>query len=99
MTLPIIVRPQAELDLLEAQRWYEKQRPGLGARYREAVDALLQQLSKAPLIHPVVYQGIRRASVHRFPYMVYYTVEPHRIRVIACFHSRRDPDLLLARIE
>jgi hypothetical protein len=36
--LPVFVRPLAELDLLEAQRWYDGQRRGLGAEFRKSAD-------------------------------------------------------------
>jgi plasmid stabilization system protein ParE len=97
VTLPVFVRPVAEQDLLEAQRWYDGQRSGLGAEFRQAVDLVLQKLGESPLIHPVAYRGIRRAAVRRFPYLVYYSVRADRIEVIGCLHSRRDPKLLRMR--
>ncbi|MEY2428535.1 MAG: hypothetical protein QOJ40_1420 [Verrucomicrobiota bacterium] len=31
MKYSLLVRPEVELDLLEAERWYEQKQPGLGA--------------------------------------------------------------------
>jgi hypothetical protein len=37
---PLIIRPQAEADLRDAQQWYDSQRPGLG-------DELLNEIGSA----------------------------------------------------
>ncbi|MGH8525509.1 MAG: type II toxin-antitoxin system RelE/ParE family toxin [Gammaproteobacteria bacterium] len=70
MSLPVVVRPLAEQDLFEA--WYDDKSNGLGTEFRAAVDALLQRISESPLISPLVYGKLRRAVMHRFPYLVYY---------------------------
>ncbi|HRN25719.1 MAG TPA: hypothetical protein PL018_03905 [Ignavibacteriaceae bacterium] len=33
MNLKILVRPEAELDILEAAKWYEKKFDGLGEKF------------------------------------------------------------------
>jgi len=33
MAYPLIVNPEAESDLAEAQHWYERQRAGLGREF------------------------------------------------------------------
>jgi plasmid stabilization system protein ParE len=35
VTLPLVLLPEAEGDIRETRRWYERQRPGLGAVYYE----------------------------------------------------------------
>lgn len=51
-----------------------------------------------PAQYPAVYRDVRRALVHRFPYGVFYVPREDRIFVVACFHARRDPALLIDRI-
>lgn len=97
MSFPVIVQPAAERDLLEAQRWYEAQRVGLGGEFRAAIDGVLQQIGEWPLGFPVVHRGVRRAVARRFPYLVYYKVERERALVIAALHSSRDPRLIRRR--
>ena len=38
MTLRLVLRPQAEAELLDARDWYEDQRPGLGGAFAAEVD-------------------------------------------------------------
>jgi plasmid stabilization system protein ParE len=37
-------------------------------------------------------------AVRRFPYSVYYVVEPSQIVVLAIFHGRRDPKQWRSRV-
>jgi plasmid stabilization system protein ParE len=45
---PVIFTPRARAELIDAQDWYENEAPGLGRRFREAVDAAVQRMSAAP---------------------------------------------------
>jgi plasmid stabilization system protein ParE len=91
VTLPIVWIPEANEDLQDARAWYDNIRPALGERFALAVEATVEAIAEHPLQFPVVYRGRRRAGVRRFPYGVFFEVLEHRIVVIACFHSRRNP--------
>lgn len=97
MSRRLIVRPLAEEDLLDIQRWYEAQQDGLGGAFRRSVDELFQRLRENPLMYPVVYRGLRRAVLRRFPYLVYFTVESEVVSIVACLHGRRDQGLVRQR--
>ena len=66
MTLPVLIRRAAELDLMRIEDWYEARRPGLGHEFREAVDAAIARIGENPLAYPDRYRGARRALVRRF---------------------------------
>ena len=91
MNRTLIVRPEAEEDVRLAKRWYEEQRPGLGDEFLECVDEVIIGLSSLPERHQKVYKDVRRAVVRRFPYVVYYRVDPQHIFVLAVVHGRRHP--------
>jgi hypothetical protein len=65
----LVFRPEAEagFELLEARSWYEKQRPGLGCAFADAVEDVLAGISQTPLAYPFVRGETRRALVQRFP--------------------------------
>ena len=91
MSLPVTFRWQAKQDLDEAVEWYERQRVGLGRRFQNRVEEVLERISRSPETHGRVYRDVRCANVRRFPYGVYYRVEPDSLVVVAVFHARRDP--------
>ena len=91
MTPRLVLRPQAEAELLEARDWYEDQRPGLGGRFAAEVDKALDAVRQAPLAYPRVHAEIRRALVRRFPYAIYFRAMPDEVVVLALIHGRRHP--------
>jgi len=48
MTLPLIVREQAECDMVEARDWYEGHREGLGGEFLTAVVDVFDRIRDSP---------------------------------------------------
>jgi plasmid stabilization system protein ParE len=89
---PVIFTWPARAELIHAQDWYENEVPGLGRRFRAAVDAVVTRISANPRQFPIVYKNIRRALLRRFPYALMFVIEADgSLTVIACFHGSRDP--------
>jgi plasmid stabilization system protein ParE len=87
----VIFTQAARAELIDAQDWYEREAPGLGRRFRVAIDATVERMSANPLQFPVVFKNARRALLRRFPYMLFFTIDGPTLIVIACFHASRDP--------
>ena len=87
----MIIRPEAEADLVHARNWYERQRAGLGAAFLLCVEEVLERIDRTPEIYAAVYQNVRRAFTRRFPYAVYYRIEVNEVVVLGIFHTHRDP--------
>lgn len=87
----MIIRPEAEADVADAQEWYERQRQGLGAEFVLCVEEVFARIERTPGMYGEVYRGVRRALTRRFPYAVYYRVEGDVVVVLGVFHTRRDP--------
>ena len=87
----LIVRPEAELDVSEAAGWYEHDRPGLGHRFLDELDELLERIERSPLQFPQIEKGVRRGLLRRFPYGVYFAVGTRLTVVLAVLHLHRKP--------
>ena len=98
MTLPVLIRRAAELDLERIEDWYDGQQPSLGHEFREAVDAVFVRIADNPLAYPDRYRGARRALLRRFPYALWYRVLESFVVVLACVHGKRDPRMIRARL-
>ena len=89
---PVVrIRPEAEADLDEARRWYDRQREGLGADFLLCFEAALEKIRRDPEIYPTVFKRLRRGLIRRFPYGVFYLIEEEEIVIVGVFHGRRDP--------
>jgi plasmid stabilization system protein ParE len=90
--IEVIFEPLAEADAAGAQDWYEGEAPGLGLRFQTELLAAADRIALNPRIYRVVYRGVRKALLRHFPYELLFLLEPEAAHVIACFHSRRDPN-------
>ncbi len=99
MSFKVQVRRAAELDVAEAQVWYEKQRAGLGVDFHSRISEILATLNENPLIYPVLYRDVRRAIVHRFPYLIWYRVLGEEVTVLACTHARQNSSRITSRFQ
>ena len=98
MRYEIQVRRAAELDIAEAQVWYESQQSGLGGEFRTEISRVFDRLAETPLIYQRVHRDVRRAIVHRFPYLIWYRVIDETVIVLACTYAGRDPQLIKSRL-
>ncbi len=57
MKYQLVIKPDAELDILESAKWYEEQREKLGYRFLEAVDSKLRLVEKNPLLYQTKIQS------------------------------------------
>lgn len=87
----VYLLPEAERELQDAFRWYERQRSGLGLEFLLALHAAVESLRRLPEGGELVALRTRRLLLRRFPYLLLYTVEADRVLITALFHGRRDP--------
>jgi plasmid stabilization system protein ParE len=97
MTRAVILRRQARAEFDEAFDWYEGRRPGLGVEFATRVREVFGRIAASPELHAVVHKDVRKTSVRKFPYSVFYRVKPKTVVVLAVFHNRIDPSLWKAR--
>lgn len=87
----LLLEPEAKADLLAAFRWYEAQRTGLGSEFLAEVAHVFATIEANPEQFPVIRGRTRRGLVRRFPYGIFYIIDPDLVAVTACMHGRRDP--------
>lgn len=91
MSLPLVFQAGVRGEIDEAYAWYQEQHHGLGEEFLIAVQVVLDRIQENPEIHAPMYGPVRHGRLMRFPYSVYYRLEPERIAVIAVHHHKRDP--------
>ena len=95
---PVRIRADAEADIERAFHWYESERAGLGVEFRTELQRTLNLIAEHPRLYSPVEQNVRRASLRRFPYGVYYWELPDAIVIFACMHGHSDPRLWRSRL-
>ena len=91
MSLPVILRHEAEADVQEARDQLEAVRVGLGTQVLARVREVLARIENMPELHGKVWQDVRGARLKQFRYIVYFIVLADRVEVLAVLHGARDP--------
>lgn len=91
--------PEAEVEYLEAVRFYEGQRAGLGdsliREFERTIALVVEKPGAWRLVHS---SGIRCIGLSRFPYAVFYRTLSDNLQVTAFAHHRRRPGYWLTRV-
>jgi plasmid stabilization system protein ParE len=90
MSLPVILRPEAQADVQAIQDSLEQSRVGLGQQFVARLREVLERIEAMPELYGVIWQDIRAARLKQFRYLVYYVVFADRVEVLAILHGSRD---------
>ncbi|WP_084182688.1 type II toxin-antitoxin system RelE/ParE family toxin [Nevskia soli] len=96
--MKVVFRPEARLEALAAQNWFEKRSPGLGFDFARAVEASVAQVQRNPEGFRPIEMGCRRIALRRFPYALIYRLRGDELLIVSVFHHRRHPDHWQSRI-
>ena len=97
MSLPVILRHEAEVDIQGARDELDAVRVGLGNQVLARLREVLARIEKMPELHGKVWEDVRAARLKQFRYIVYFIVFADRIEVLAVLHSARDPSAWQSR--
>jgi len=75
MSLRLIVRPSAKRDIDEADAYYAPF--GKADAFIAALGLVFKQITERPLMYPILYEDVRRALLHQFPYSVFFVSSEH----------------------
>ena len=89
--MTVLLHPEADGEFRDAVLWYEHQRRGLGSEFILCIDEAIERIRRSPETYPQVHKSVRRIVIRRFPFALFYETSGTKIRVLAIFHSRRDP--------
>ena len=92
MIRPIRTAKPASEELTAAVRRYERQRPGLGAEFFDAIRRSVDRIYETPETGSSWAQiDARRMIVAGFPYQIGYRISADGIRILAFAHLKRRP--------
>jgi plasmid stabilization system protein ParE len=95
--MPVRFHPAARAELIGARDWYERAQSGLGDAFVSEVERIVALVQEHPNRFPFHADGVRRASLRRFPFSIIFE-DVSGIRYIwAVFHHRRDSSTIELR--
>lgn len=97
--MKIIFDDLASEEYKDAIDYYEFEAKGLGQRFKEEIKRALRTIKKFPKIGRIEEGDIRRYILHKFPYMIMYSIEKDYIYIIAISHTHREPTYWIERLK
>ena len=94
MVARVSYKPAAVAELREAFQWHEGERSGLGMALLSEVSRVERHLATTPELYQRVEGELRRATLRRFPYGLFYLIEGDAVVIVGCLHLHRDPAAL-----
>ncbi|HAL82546.1 MAG TPA: hypothetical protein DCO83_10175 [Mucilaginibacter sp.] len=85
---------RAELELVDACDWYEKQQKGLSVRFTNEIETSLQFIKLNPNLYSKKYKtNLHFTPVKKFPYIIIYRYDEQlkTVFVTSIFHTKRNP--------
>jgi plasmid stabilization system protein ParE len=92
------LRPEALAEIRDAAAWYGDRGFELDVAFFDDLAKTLEQLRASPVLYPKIDADLRKAPLRRFPYMVLQRADEDELVVVACFHSRRNPEAWRSRL-
>ena len=93
MSLPVVLRSEAEDDVEQVRNYLDSQRSGFGEVFLTRLREVLFAISVMPEMHRVIWNGVRATLVRKFKYLVYYRVHKDFVQIIAVLHGSRDESI------
>ena len=91
--LPYEFSERAERDLRNARVYYDRESVDLGNRFIDYVLLAIRAARERPESFPRIRRNVHTVRCNVFPYRIYFQGLPDRIRVLAIYHTARNPKL------
>jgi toxin ParE1/3/4 len=88
----LIYHPDAETELIEAAKYYERRVAELGVKFLDDADRAVSMILDTPQRWEVIEEDVRSYLMRRFPYAIYYRALSDRVHILAFKHHSRHPD-------
>ena len=95
----IEISEEAENDFDNSYEYYYDDSTKAADAFFRLINISLETIKKSPLAFPEIHKGLRKFSVKKFPFVIYYQVVDYTIKVIAIFHTSRNPKIWTERVK
>jgi len=84
---------EAEKDFEESYNYYLDQNEKVADKFYNEVNKSLDAISTNPDIYVLFFKDIKKYVLKKFPFIIYYQFKDLVVKVIAIFHTSRNPEI------
>jgi plasmid stabilization system protein ParE len=82
---------EAEDDFDESYEYYSFKSTKIADNFFNIINASFSDISNNPFQYQNIFKDVRKYVVRKFPFIIYYQINNISIRIIAIFHTSRNP--------
>jgi toxin ParE1/3/4 len=96
----LIVKPEAEADIIQAASWYESREQRLGLEFLSDIQRSITRALHNPkaFLRFRTKPEVRRVLTRLFPYRIYFILKPDVLVVFAVLHAARNDRIWRQRL-
>ena len=94
----IEISDEAEIDFDKSYEYYFEDSPKVADAFFRRINVSFEDIKQNPFTFPVAYKNVRKYVMKKFPFVIYYQIVNSIIKVIAIFHTSRNPEIWNERI-
>ena len=87
----LIIRDEAELEIIEAVKYYESKQIGLGKRFLSHLKIYLKRIQTYPEHFYIKRNPYREAVLKKFPYLIIFELSENKVIVFSVFNTYQNP--------
>lgn len=84
---------EAEEDFDKAYNYYFQESERVANNFYYKTDKSFKALIQNPFGYQKVYKDVRRFVMKKFPFVIYYRIKGIFVKIIAIFHTSRNPQI------
>jgi toxin ParE1/3/4 len=89
----IEISDEAEIDFDKSYEYYFEESPKVADAFFKRINISLEDIKQNPFTFPIAYKEVRKYLVRKFPFVIYYQIDNSAIKVVAIFHTSRNPEI------
>lgn len=84
---------EAEFDFDKSYEFYFEDSLIVADTFFKQINLGFENIKKKPKSFPIAHKDVRKYVVKKFPFVIYYRIVDAIIRVVAIFHTSRNPEI------
>ncbi|WP_010419538.1 type II toxin-antitoxin system RelE/ParE family toxin [Anaerophaga thermohalophila] len=89
----IEISDEAEIDFDKSYEYYFEESPKVANAFFKRINISLEDIKQNPFTFPIAHKEVRKYLVRKFPFVIYYQIDNSTIKVVAIFHTSRNPEI------
>ena len=90
MKYNLIIKEEANQEIIDSYLYYENKSIGLGEKFLENLEIYFDRIQKYPKHYQIKRKPYREVFVKNFPFLIIYEILKYSIVVYAVFHTSRN---------